>query len=174
MLSVPSSRGPSIRTKITTCSPPILSSQVFVPNSVDIQAYIADNSRHVSLPSSNTTLGSVNITVSDAVKLWMYDKRYKNQIGDMLLIPLILSLSIPMVFEYLLPLLCTNWQRSNRKAGDASRRCRLARLANAHFCCVPRTLKRHRPNPGPRYRCAIAALRALASSLRVTAGGNGA
>ena len=32
-----------------------------------------------------------------------------------MLVPLVLSLTIPMIFEFLLPSMCTNWQRANRR-----------------------------------------------------------
>ena len=40
--------------------------------------------------------------------MWMYDKRFKNQISAMVPIPLSLSLFVPMILEYLLPKLCVS------------------------------------------------------------------
>ena len=71
---------------------------------------------------------------SDLLRLWMGDKRFKNQITLMVLIPFILSVIIPMIFEYLLPSLCRSWQRSNRR--DRNRGC------CAKCCCAS-------PSPPP-------------------------
>ena len=40
----------------------------------------------------------VEKSAQEMAQLWMYDKRYKNQLHSMILIPMVLSLTIPMLF----------------------------------------------------------------------------
>ena len=54
---------------------------MFIPNSISIQGLIASSHRPVLLQVNATT--TLNYTASDMVRVWMSDKRYKNQIGDM-------------------------------------------------------------------------------------------
>jgi hypothetical protein len=77
-------------------------------------------------------------TVRDMMLIWVWDKRYKNQINQMILVPMVLSLLAPMLFEYLLPLACSSWQRSNRQAkrkGGLWCRC-CCSICHCCRCCV--------------------------------------
>lgn len=101
---------------------------LFIPGSVWLQAYLAENDKDVEI-SFNTT---VNITgdgglvtgathvvkhkVSTIIEVWMVDKRFKNQLGPMLVLPVLVGINVPMFFEYFLPAMCVSWQRANRRS----------------------------------------------------------
>lgn len=86
---------------------------LFIPASGKFQAWLAENEHPVEI-SFNATI-NVTTTASSMIELWMHDKRYKNQIGPMILLPVLVGVNVPMVFEYLLPAMCVSWQHANRK-----------------------------------------------------------
>ena len=140
---------------------------IFIPYNSTFQSWVAENEHPLEI-SFNTTVNItgrtdhveedqdqvITTTASSMMELWMHDKRYKNQIGPMILLPVLVGLNIPMVFEYLLPAMCVSWQRANRrteadkdaeekstgKAGEAGRRSRFWRrcrrcCCSTHCCC---------------------------------------
>ena len=107
---------------------------VFIPRATELQSFLADNTVPLVL-EFNTTINmtagadpdgdlvenqlvTVTTTASQMVELWMHDKRYKNQIGPMILLPVLVGVNIPMIFEYLLPAICVSWQRANRRTQE--------------------------------------------------------
>lgn len=83
------------------------------------------------LPSACTGSLRKDTKSSEMVKLWLYDKRFKNQVGDMITVPLTLSLFFPLLFEFLMPSLCACWQRTNRRP----KRPNVKRLNCCARCC---------------------------------------
>ena len=86
---------------------------LFIPASGKLQAWLAENEHPLEI-SLNGTL-NVTTTASSMIQLWMHDKRYKNQIGPMILLPVLVGVNVPMIFEYLLPAMCVSWQHANRQ-----------------------------------------------------------
>jgi hypothetical protein len=117
---------------------------VFIPRATDLQSWLAENSEALVI-SFNTTINMtlagagvasvdqghqvVTTTASSMVELWMHDKRYKNQIGPMILLPVLVGVNIPMVFEYILPYMCVSWQRANRRTAEDREREQMRREA---------------------------------------------
>eukprot|EP01043_Picozoa_sp_COSAG02_P000235 COSAG02_NODE_4_length_69935_cov_46.806590_43_plen_923_part_00 len=91
---------------------------LFIPASGKFQAWLAENEHSLEI-SFNGTL-NVTTTASSMIELWMHDKQYKNQIGPMILLPVLVGVNVPMLFEYLLPAMCVSWQHANRQTQDAS------------------------------------------------------
>ena len=126
---------------------------IFIPNQTEVIGAFAASHRQIYLNFSTASNGTIqsatalhsdifNITTksSEMVKLWMYDKRFKNQISAMVPIPLSLSLFVPMIFEYLLPKLCVSWRRKTRISAQSKKRKKsclcCCNLCTRCRCCV--------------------------------------
>lgn len=96
---------------------------LFIPFSNYLQSWLATHEDGVRVPFTTavdmTDAGVVtteqSLTPTRMIDIWMDDKRFKNQVGPMLLLPVLVGLQIPMLFEYLLPAMCVSWQRANRQ-----------------------------------------------------------
>jgi hypothetical protein len=105
---------------------------LFIPASTVIQAHLATHEHGVAVLFNTTTPDSGagvlttthSLTPRRMIEVWMDDKRFKNQVGPMLLLPVLVGLQIPMLFEYFLPAMCVSWQRANRQtqADEAAKR----------------------------------------------------
>ena len=96
---------------------------LFIPSANYLQSWLATHEDGVRVPFITTVnmtdVGVVtteqSLTPTRMIDIWMDDKRFKNQVGPMLLLPALVGLQVPMLFEYLLPAMCVSWQRANRQ-----------------------------------------------------------
>lgn len=82
-------------------------------------------------------------TVEHMVRVWLHDKRFINEIDMAISVPLVIAHSIVMLIEFVLPMLCTTWWKTNRKQDIAYGHARVAKtMACGRRCfCICRRCK---------------------------------
>ena len=78
-------------------------------------------------------------TVSHMLRVWMFDKQFINEIDLAIAVPLIIAQCVVMIFEYVMPMLCTAWWRSSRREEEyrGKKRCsRCCCLCRRCKCCI--------------------------------------